>query len=41
MLSKASHISMETSDTFTQNELELSFQALEDFAREQEKELNT
>lgn len=31
---------METSDTFTNYELELSYQALDDLAKEQEKEVN-
>lgn len=40
LLSKVSNIAMETSDTFTRGEFNLSFQALEDLAKEQEKLLN-
>lgn len=39
LLSKVSGISMETSDTFSNNELELCFQALTDLAEAQKEEI--
>lgn len=38
LLNKVSNISMETSDTFTQMELDLCFQALEDMNKEREND---